>query len=425
MKQKSRKTILIIDDDESWRPLLAALLEDEFIVDTINPRNEDPLTRITQIKNPYHVIVTDIRYNDDEEGNEEGLRLIEQIGQKGKHTKIIVITGYSTIKTARRALSSLNAFEYLEKRPSGGTFDISEFQRAVRKAAEQAEQEMQLARQARKRLDVFVLMPFAEEYKTFYENVIKKTMERINISCKRADDLFGPRRIMQDIHKSIKDAHFILSDFSGRNPNVFFEVGISHALGKSVILLSQKLDDVPPKLRVIRCLVYENTLAGARKIAPNLEKAIQEIQANDVPSLFAPSEFNVKSRHCLALMPNNSVGQQTYDDLVFPVMKDAKYKCYRSEEIYNSFSILDEIWTRINSAELIVADLTGRDPDVFYLTGLAYGLGKKIIYIAQKMDDIPFDLKEGSCLIYSLKSYEEGLKAQKRLAQSVKTLLKR
>ncbi|HKI53315.1 MAG TPA: hypothetical protein VJ987_04260, partial [Anaerolineales bacterium] len=65
----------------------------------------------------------------------------------------------------------------------------------------------------------------------------------------------------------------------------------------------------------------------------------------------------------------------------------------------------------------------GRDAEVFYLAGLAYGLRKKVIYLAQNETDIPFDLQEGSCLIYSIKSYEEGAQARLKLAQLVNELL--
>ena len=78
-------------------------------------------------------------------------------------------------------------------------------------------------------LDVFVLMPFAKEYVDFYENEIKKVIEDMGLICKRVNNFYGPRSIMADILKQIKNARFILADFSGRNPNVFFEVGIAHA----------------------------------------------------------------------------------------------------------------------------------------------------------------------------------------------------
>ena len=70
-----------------------------------------------------------------------------------------------------------------------------------------------------------------------------------------------------------------------------------------------------------------------------------------------------------------------------------------------------------------MADLTGRDADVFYLAGLAYGLNKKTIYIAQNEGDVPFDLKAGSHLIYSLEPFSEGYRSQQNLTRLVRDLL--
>ena len=273
------------------------------------------------------------------------------------------------------------------------------------------------------RLDVFVLMPFAEKYTTFYEQVIKTTIENMNLLCKRADDFFGPRRIMKDIYRCIEDSKFILADFSGRNPNVFFEVGISHALGKNVLQLTRTLADVPPKLQSTRCHIYSDTVSGAEKLRPVLESAIREMEDTNYPPPFARKDYRIISRSCFALLPNNDIGQQTYNDLIDPVMKETECKCVKSEQIFNSVSVLDEIWDRLNTAELVIADITGPDADVFYLTGLACGLGKKIIYLTQSHEEVPFDLKEGSRLIYSLKSYKEAKEAQKALAQIVNELL--
>ncbi len=127
-------------------------------------------------------------------------------------------------------------------------------------------------------------MPFAKEYENFYENAIKRIIEEIGLDCRRVDDFFGSCSIMADVFRYIKDAKFILADFSGRNPNVFFEVGISHAIGKTVLFLTQDLKDVPPKLQTIRCHTYESTLAGAARVRTVLESAIQEIQQANYPA---------------------------------------------------------------------------------------------------------------------------------------------
>jgi ActR/RegA family two-component response regulator len=410
-----KHSALIVDDQVNWRELLAELLEQEFEVVTANNYAE-AIETINQRISAFHVIVTDMRLKDEEAGNEDGLKLIEYPNLDNGFTKRIIVTGYATLKSQRTALAKLKAFDYFEKHPSDGSdFPRSDFVERIRIAAVEAEKR----RVDSMHLDVFVLMPFAKEYVDFYENEIKKVIEDMGLICKRVDNFYGPRSIMADILKQIKNARFILADFSGRNPNVFFEVGIAHALGKSVLLLTQNLEDVPPRLRTVRCLVYEQSLAGGNRIAPQLEASVKEIHESNYPRFLEDGEFKPKPRHCLALMPNGVSGRKTFDDLVLRSLKNNRCSGERVEEIFNPVSTLNKIWACIHEAEIIIADLSGRDADVFYLAGLVYGLSKKIIYLAQDPADIPFDIKEGSCLIYALAPYKLGIDAQNKLTQLV------
>ena len=97
---------------------------------------------------------------------------------------------------------------------------------------------------------VFVLAPFEEPFNTVYEDHIKPSVERFGgLRCSRADDIYDNRPIMEDIWKAINEARIIISDLSGKNPNVFYETGIAHTIGKEVVLITQSMADVPFDLR--------------------------------------------------------------------------------------------------------------------------------------------------------------------------------
>jgi ActR/RegA family two-component response regulator len=136
---KQKYSVLVIDDQKNWRELLTEILAEQFEV--ISASSYDgALEAIRNQKPAFHVVVTDMRLVDDETGNENGLKLIEYLNQRGDETKTIVITGYPTIGTARQALSHLAAYDYLEKRPADGSpFDVKGFQQIVYQAAEEAE----------------------------------------------------------------------------------------------------------------------------------------------------------------------------------------------------------------------------------------------------------------------------------------------
>jgi hypothetical protein len=123
----------------------------------------------------------------------------------------------------------------------------------------------------------FILMPFKEDLTKIYYNIIKPVVESQNYYCKRADDFFTTNKIMDDIEKAIRSSAFIIADLTDKNPNVFYEVGMSHILEKKVILLTQSLEDVPFDLRHWRHIRYDPSERGQKKLAKKLVKTIETI----------------------------------------------------------------------------------------------------------------------------------------------------
>ena len=124
---------------------------------------------------------------------------------------------------------------------------------------------------------VFVLIPFREPFIRILEDHIKKVAEELGLICRKADDIFAPREIMEDIWEQINRARFIIADLTDKNPNVFYEVGIAHTLGKDVILITQSKDDVPFDLHYIRYIYYEYTPPGMQHFEKALKQTIEEL----------------------------------------------------------------------------------------------------------------------------------------------------
>ena len=85
---------------------------------------------------------------------------------------------------------------------------------------------------------VFCLMPFNRNYDKLYTN-IRLICEDNDIECQRSDEVVEPGFILKQILELILQSQLILAVIDGRNPNVFYEIGIAHALGKTVILLAE------------------------------------------------------------------------------------------------------------------------------------------------------------------------------------------
>lgn len=124
---------------------------------------------------------------------------------------------------------------------------------------------------------VFILSPFSEPFDAIYNDHVKPVVEGLNLRCNRADNIYDNRPIIEDIWKSINEAKIIIAELTGKNPNVFYETGIAHTVGKEVILLTQSIDDVPFDLRHLRCIVYDYTPPGVKTLETNLKNTIETI----------------------------------------------------------------------------------------------------------------------------------------------------
>lgn len=124
---------------------------------------------------------------------------------------------------------------------------------------------------------VSIMMPFSKEYDEVYD-AIKSSCEDAKMKCQRADDIWENSEIIQDIFELILTSSIVIADFSSRNPNVFYEIGIAHTLGKPVIPIAQNKDDVPFDLSHHRVLVYLNNCEGREKLREVLTSRIMTIQ---------------------------------------------------------------------------------------------------------------------------------------------------
>jgi hypothetical protein len=120
------------------------------------------------------------------------------------------------------------------------------------------------------------MMPFSAEFSSVYQT-IKLALEDNDYQCQRADDFWQHAHIMQDIIELICTSQVVICDLSGKNPNVFYEAGIAHTLGKEVILITQHMDDVPFDLRALRCITYLNNSEGREKLASSVLARVQTL----------------------------------------------------------------------------------------------------------------------------------------------------
>jgi response regulator RpfG family c-di-GMP phosphodiesterase len=135
-----------------------------------------------------------------------------------------------------------------------------------------------------------------------------------------------------------------------------------------------------------------------------------------------------EKKKCFVIMPFSKTEScdekewtEIFNRLIRPaVEKSGNYTCKRSEALIGN--IIEKIFKDLNGADLVIADLTDRNPNVFYELGVRQSICDATILIAQKKKDIPFDLQNQAWVTYNWKTDEDKKKFRVRIKEIISTL---
>ena len=99
-------------------------------------------------------------------------------------------------------------------------------------------------------------------------------------------------------------------------------------------------------------------------------------------------------------MPFADQYREVYQEVYKPVCERSGMDCWRVDELARPGSITRDIVEGILDADVVIADLTSRNPNVFYELGIAHSVGNKTIMTTQSIADVPFDIANYRVLIY-------------------------
>jgi hypothetical protein len=120
------------------------------------------------------------------------------------------------------------------------------------------------------------MMPFHLSFDAVYAT-LQRTAQTAGFRCRRADDIWETPFVIQDVVSLIDRSSLVICDCTGRNPNVFYEIGIAHALGREVILITQVELDIPFDLRHLRFVQYLNNGEGLNALSTRLLPRLSEL----------------------------------------------------------------------------------------------------------------------------------------------------
>ncbi|HEX8391799.1 MAG TPA: hypothetical protein VF665_05500 [Longimicrobium sp.] len=121
--------------------------------------------------------------------------------------------------------------------------------------------------------------------------------------------------------------------------------------------------------------------------------------------MMSAAEFFVRKQSprqgtCFVLMPFTDALTSVYEHGIKPAVEQMGMQCKRADELYTTQGILGDVWEAIQSAEIVIADLTGKNANVMYELGLCHALWKRVVLLSQNRDDIPFDLRQWRVIWY-------------------------
>jgi len=128
---------------------------------------------------------------------------------------------------------------------------------------------------------------------------------------------------------------------------------------------------------------------------------------------------------CFVMMPFAEPLGGYYTTVYQPAIEKAKLKAVRADaEIFGTGKIIDQIWAGIHSARVLVAELTGRNPNVLYELGLAHALRKPVVLVSSNEDDVPFDVRHVRVIYYDMRDPFWGTKLIDKVAENILSALK-
>jgi len=128
-------------------------------------------------------------------------------------------------------------------------------------------------------VDVFVILPFTDTFMEIFNTSVATVTKSLGYTTKHAGEVFSQNSINQDIWSLIYNCKLVIADCTGQNPNVFYELGIAHTMGKPTIMITQNVADLPFDVKDKRAILYKNTPDGKNKLKDELKKIINLINS--------------------------------------------------------------------------------------------------------------------------------------------------
>jgi len=141
------------------------------------------------------------------------------------------------------------------------------------------------------RARVFCIMPFSEPWSdTVWKSGIEPAVARAGLTPKRGDTTLRTGNLIQNVWNELLESGCVVAELTAPNPNVYYEVGLAHALGRDLFVMVQRGTQLPADLKPAHYLEYDvgDLAAAAQQLQAQLEawRDHRDIRVPGVEALF-------------------------------------------------------------------------------------------------------------------------------------------
>lgn len=184
-------------------------------------------------------------------------------------------------------------------------------------------------------------MPFSSKFDDIYEFGIKAACVDAGAYAERVDEQIFHSSILDRIYNQISKANLIVADMTDQNPNVFYECGYAHALGKRVILLTQKLDDIPFDLKHYPHIVYSGRISDLKQdLTKHVRWSIENPEG--IQPIQTDIELYINGKHIdKSSCPTISIGESFKCNFYNPAVKNFHTAQFKFALVIQNLVLLD------------------------------------------------------------------------------------
>lgn len=122
---------------------------------------------------------------------------------------------------------------------------------------------------------------------------------------------------------------------------------------------------------------------------------------------------------CFVIMPFGGRFDSYYEKIYKPAIVSAKLESKRADDLNRPSTIIGDIWEAIVSSTLVLADITGLNPNVMYELGLAHAAAKPAIILSNDIDTVPFDLRSLRIILYDIEQTDWAHRLMNKIERAI------